>query len=238
MSSTIVSGFTEVTLKDSSKFAEGRQDYFKYIMGKLEDVDTEPEIYGFAGTALIIGRKLENAGGYFTGTDSIARIVLPEGTATYDETTKELQFADDYQFGVFVHESSHFLHLVCDKGKFMSPEFEKLEPMCRAAEYGHHRSNTKYIEYEAGWRSLYSNRLYEMFEDDSLIFKMNLQNMLHYTKFNASEEFRKDLKAAKTPEELKKACEAHQGEYDEAVKNITKWSQLSTFVIGNKPEEK
>ena len=143
MSTQIVSGFTEVTLKDTSKFAEGRQDYFKYIMGKLEDVDTEPEIYGFAGTALIIGRKLENAGGYFTGTDSIARIVLPEGTATYDETTKELQFADDYQFGVFVHESSHFLHLVCDKGKFMSPEFEKLEPMSRAARTPSHFGKTR-----------------------------------------------------------------------------------------------
>lgn len=231
MSTSIVSGFNEVVLKDNSQFAEGRKDYFKYIMGKLEEVDNEPERFGFAGAAFILGRKLENAGGYFTGRDSIARIVLPEDSATYDETTKEIEFKDDREFAIFVHESSHFIHLVCDKGEFMSPEFEKLKPMSRAAEYGHVKTNAKYIEYEAGWRSLYSNRCFEMFPDDSFIFEMNLQNMLHYMVFDASDAFKKDLKEAKTPEELEKACDTHKDEYDNAVKDIKKWSQISSFVV-------
>ena len=60
---------------------------------------------------------------------------------------------------------------------------------------------------------------------------MNLQNMLHYMAFDASDAFKKDLKEAKTPEDLKKACDAHKDEYDNAVKDIKKWSQISSFVV-------
>lgn len=225
MSIVIDTAFETVKLNDNSKYAEGRKLFFNYIMSKLQEVDD----VGLA--CFIIGRKLEGAGGYFTAADEVARIVLPEGSATYNPKTKELTFKDDDEFTIFIHEASHFLHLVCDKGKFISPSFEHLKPMEHAASNGHHRSNTKYLEYEAGYRSLYYNGMYDMFEDNSQIMRMNLMNMMHYMRVNTDDSFIEEYKKLETDEAKKEFMEKRKAEIDEHLKTITKWSQIDSFEI-------
>ena len=228
MAIKIMDGFTEIKLDDPN---EGRRDFFDMIMTRMQEIEDKGGADGFC--AFIIGRKIEGVGGYFTGEDYIYRLVLPEGTATYDESMKLLKFADDKKFGIFVHEASHFLHLVVDKGEFISPSFEKLEPMRRAATNGHLRSNTKYMEFEAGYRSLYYNKIYEMYpEDDKTIWDLNMCNMLNYVSFKGHEEFIEELRKIKDPDEQEKMIAAKEEEIKEMTKGITKWSQLDKFEIG------
>lgn len=225
MSTVIDTAFETIKLNDTSKYAEGRKLFFSYIMSKLQEVDDE----GLA--CFIIGRKIEGAGGYFTGSDEVNRIVLPEGSATYNPKTKELTFKDDDEFTIFIHEASHFVHLVCDKGEFISPSFKHLEPMQYAASNGHHRSNTKYIEYEAGYRSLYYNSIYEMFEDNSQIMRMNLMNMLHYMSIKGDDKLIEEYKKLETEEAKREFNKQYTAEIKERLKGITKWSQIDNFEL-------
>lgn len=225
MSIVIDSAFETVKLNDNSAYADGRKMFFSYIMSKLQEVDD----VGLA--CFIIGRKLAGAGGYFTGADEVNRIVLPEGSATYDPKTKELTFKDDDEFTIFIHEASHFMHLVVDKGEFISPSFKHLKPMAYAASNGHLRSNTKYLEYEAGYRSLYFNEIYEMFEDNSQILRMNLMNMMHYMKVKSSEEFIEEYKKLTDDAAKKEFLQKRKDEIDEKLKSITKWSQIDSFEL-------
>lgn len=225
MSIVIDSAFETVKLNDNSAYADGRKMFFSYIMSKLQEVDD----VGLA--CFIIGRKLAGAGGYFTGADEVNRIVLPEGSATYDPKTKELTFKDDDEFTIFIHEASHFMHLVVDKGEFISPSFKHLKPMEHAASNGHLKSNTKYLEYEAGYRSLYFNEIYEMFEDNSQILRMNLMNMMHYMKVKSSDEFIEEYKKLTDEAAKKEFLQKRKGEIDEKLKSITKWSQIDSFEL-------
>lgn len=221
-------GFTEVKLDDA---CEGRQDFFNMIMTRMQEIEDKGGAEGFC--AFIIGRKIEGVGGYFTGQDYIYRLVLPEGVADYDEEKKLLKFKDDKQFGIFVHEASHFMHLVVDKGAFISPSFEHLEPMKHAAHGAHLKSNTKYMEFEAGYRSLYYNKIYEMYpEDDKTIWDLNMNNMLNYVTFKGHEDFLKELRAIKDEKEREKKIDEKEEEIKEFTKCITKWSQLDKFEIG------
>ena len=227
MAIKIMSGFTDIRLDDP---CEGRQDFFNMVMNSMQEIE-DRGTDGFC--AFIIGRKIEGIGGYFTGEDYIFRLVLPEGVAEYDEDKKLIKFKDDKQFGIFVHEASHFLHLVVDKGEFISPSFEHLEPMKLAATNGHHHSNTKYMEFEAGYRSLYYNKIYEMYpEDDKTIWDLNMHNMLNYVTFKGHEEFQEELRKLKDPEEIDKKIKEKTDEVLEMTKGITKWSELDKFEIG------
>lgn len=225
MSIVIDSAFETVKLNDTSAYADGRKMFFAYIMSKLQEVDD----VGLA--CFIIGRKLKGAGGYFTGADEVNRIVLPEGSATYDPKTKEVTFKNDDEFTIFIHEASHFMHLVCDNGKFISPSFQHLKPMEHARNSGHHRSNTKYLEYEAGYRSLYFNEVYEMFEDNSQIMRMNLMNMMHYMSVKTEDSFIEEYKKLKTDEEKKDFMQKRKDEIDAKLATITKWSQIDSFEL-------
>lgn len=225
MSIVIESAFETVKLHDDSPYAEGRKMFFDFIMHNMQEVDNE----GLA--CFIIGKKIEGVGGYFTGADYVNRIVLPEGIATYDPKTKEVTFKDDEQFGIFVHESSHFMHLVVDKGKFISPSFEHLKPMALAATNGHARSNTKYLEYEAGYRSLYYNEIYEMYPDNEVIMELNLMNMTNYMHIKSDDNFIEEYKKLKTEEERMEFLKKRKDEVKEKLKSITKWSQIDKFEL-------
>lgn len=224
MAIVIDSGFRDIKLNDTSKYAEGRKEFFAGVMEELKRADDE------FMACFIIGRKIEGVGGYFTGSDYVARIVLPEGTADYDENTKTLTFKDDEQFAIFVHEASHFRHLITDRGAFKSPSFEKLEPFACAGFGKHLPSNTKYLEYEAGWRSLYYNEVYKM-GPKKLFFDLNLKNMLIYVDFvgEGMDELRKELKACKNQDEVKSVLKRCQKEINKVQKSVKKWSDLDKF---------
>mgnify|MGYP003469008660 FL=1 len=89
----------------------GQCQFFTHVMEKLDE-----QQFG----VFVIGKKLEGAGGYFIEKNLVTRIVLPEGTATYDEVNNTISFPSDKEFTIFVHEASHFLHLVVDKGHYMA----------------------------------------------------------------------------------------------------------------------
>ena len=147
MSVVISSGFRDIKLSDSSEWAEGRKRFFEDIMDALQQADEE------WCASLVIGRKLEHAAAYFTAADCLITIVMPEGTVEFDENTKELMFADEDKWMCFVHEASHFMHLVVDGGKFISPSFEHLEPMVHAAFDGHRRSTVTGVPIPSTWNS-------------------------------------------------------------------------------------
>ena len=108
MSVVISSGFQDIKLADDSQWSAGRKRFFEDIMTELQRADEE------WCASLVIGRKLDKAAAYFTAQDCLITIVMPEGTATYDENTKEIRFADEDKWVCFVHEASHFMHMVVD----------------------------------------------------------------------------------------------------------------------------
>ena len=222
MSVVISSGFQDIKLADDSQWSAGRKRSFEAIMTELQRADEE------WCASLVIGRKLDKAAAYFTAADCLITIVMPEGTATYDENTKEIRFADEDMWVCFVHEASHFMHMVVDSGKFISPSFEHLEPMVHAAFDGHRRSNTKYLEYEAGYRSLYYNEIYEMGPKE-LYFKRNLQNMMHYVYVEGLEDFVNAIRACKTEDEAEKVIESREEDFKKAASLVKKWSDLDKF---------
>ena len=222
MSVVISSGFQDIKLADDSQWSAGRKRFFEDIMTELQRADEE------WCASLVIGRKLDKAAAYFTAADCLITIVMPEGTATYDENTKEIRFADEDMWVCFVHEASHFMHMVVDSGKFISPSFEHLEPMVHAAFDGHRRSNTKYLEYEAGYRSLYYNEIYEMGPKE-LYFKRNLQNMMHYVYVEGLEDFVNAIRACKTEDEAEKVIESREEDFKKAASLVKKWSDLDKF---------
>lgn len=217
-----MNGFQDVKLADSTEWAEGRKRFFEDIMTEFQRADDE------YCASLVIGRKLEGAKAYFTAQDYLITLVMPEGTATYDENTKEIKFVDEDCWMCFVHEASHFMHLVVDGGKFISPSFDHLEPMVHAAFDGHLRSNSKYLEYEAGYRSLYYNEIYEMGPKE-LYFQGNLRNMLNYVVVDGMEDMIKELKKCKTEDEARKVLDARKDEVEKVAETVKKWSDLDKF---------
>lgn len=222
MSVVISSGFQDIKLADDSQWSAGRKRFFEDIMTELQRADEE------WCASLVIGRKLDKAAAYFTAQDCLITIVMPEGTVTYDENAKEIRFADEDNWVCFVHEASHFMHMVVDGGKFISPSFEHLEPMVHAAFDGHRRSNTKYLEFEAGYRSLYYNEIYEMGPKE-LYFKRNLQNMMHYVYVEGLEDFVNAIRACKTEAEAEKVIESREEDFKKAKSLVKKWSDLDKF---------
>lgn len=224
MSVVISSNFQDIKLADDSQWAAGRKRFFEDIMTELQRADEE------WCASLVIGRKLDKAAAYFTAADCLITIVMPEGTVTYDENTKEIRFADEDKWVCFVHEASHFMHMVVDGGKFISPSFEHLEPMVHAAFDGHRKSNTKYLEFEAGYRSLYYNEIYEMGPKE-IYFERNLKNMMNYVRVEGLEGFVKALRACKSEDEAKAVIESRKEDFEKARQQIQKWSDLDKFTI-------
>ena len=148
----------------------GQCQFFTHVMEKLDE-----QQFG----VFVIGKKLEGAGGYFTEKNLVTRIVLPEGTATYDEVNNTISFPSDKEFAIFVHEASHFLHMIVDKGHYMAKPLRGMEDISINSKDFLDMKYRKYIEYEAGWRSLVYNQRYNM-DIGEAILKVNLTNMSNY----------------------------------------------------------
>lgn len=160
----------------------GQCQFFTHVMEKLDE-----QQFG----VFVIGKKVEGAGGYFTEKNLVTRIVLPEGTATYDEVNNTISFPSDKNFAIFVHEASHFLHMVVDKGHYMAKPLRGMEDISINSKDFLDMKYRKYIEYEAGWRSLVYNQRYNMDIAD-VILKVNLTNMSNY--LSESEDYQTYIK--------------------------------------------
>lgn len=132
--------------------------------------------------AIEIDGVFRDVGGYFTTNYfKMDKIVIPEDTCVVDMGKKTVKFANDAKFAVFLHEVSHYYHLVKDKGKFISKAFEDMKPYKIGERGEHFKPYIKYLEYEAGWRSLYYSDIYNLYPDgDRTVLETNLRNMIHY----------------------------------------------------------
>lgn len=178
MAVAITCDFTKVRLLDS---VPGRVKFFERMMEHLQEAQDRALDEGRPGmSALILGRKIENVGGYFTNGKFVPRIVLPADIATYDEVNDTIQFADDKAFGTFVHEASHFVHLLLDKGHFTAKTLrDKPHSDINNVKTYLDKKVIRDDEYEAGWRSLVYNNMYDMKAKD-VIFELNRNNMMVY----------------------------------------------------------
>lgn len=124
----------------------------------------------------------DGVGGFYSSSmykeDKILKdmdgIALPLDIVTIctDPGKESIKFNSDLDFATFVHEVSHFYHVVRDKFQYHCPYIIKRNPESRE------RID---CEYEAGWRSLEMSKEYSLFPDsDRTQLDMNLQNMLHY----------------------------------------------------------
>lgn len=178
-----------VELIDKSEYAEGRtrfwHDLRRFMSQQL-----------FAN--IQFDKKLETAGAYFQRQRfQFDRIYMPEESAELilegsgAATRGSLRFVDDYNFGLFLHEASHYLHMIKDGGRFLAPSLNGEHPKHLMNKMGHHSdSYTIDIEYEAGYRSLMYSSQYNMYSPtDRTILELNLSNMLHYITILNRESF-------------------------------------------------
>lgn len=178
MATAITCDFTNVKLLD---IVPGRVKFFERVMEHLQEAQDRALDEGRPGmSALILGRKIENVGGYFTNGKYVPRIVLPADIATYDEQNDTIQFADEKAFCVFVHEACHFIHLMLDDGRFTAKSLrDKEHSSLNNIKTYLDRNVVRDDEYEAGWRSLVYNNLYDLQAKDT-IFELNRNNMMIY----------------------------------------------------------
>lgn len=196
-----------VELIDESPYSENRREFFEMIKKELSKEFM---------SCLIIGNKLENAGGYFTNSKMLPRIVLPEDTA--ECTEKSIKFKNDDCFGIFVHECSHYLHIIKDYGVYKAPSLMERKPVV-ITDNSFLKSETVHIEYEAGYRSLIMNRMYELFPiNNRTILDLNLNNMIHYIKIKNASEF-------------KDKCDLFKERIKKWKETVEKWSEIKTYEI-------
>jgi hypothetical protein len=141
--------------------------------------------------------KPKKATAYFQRQSlQVDRIYMPEDSAEIKlegsgaETKGSIRFVDDHSFAVFLHEASHYLHLIKDHGNFMAPTIKDRPKKLMTKTGAHHQDFTIDFEYEAGYRSLKYARLYNMFpENDRTVLDLNLVNMLNYLTILNSDDF-------------------------------------------------
>ncbi len=133
----------------------------------------------------------------------------------FDEESKTVTFKSDVEFAYFVHESSHFLHLIVDKGKPMCPLFgvNKIE-------------DARACEYEAGWRSVFYDLYYKMFEGNRVILNTNLENLMNYDLRKSNHESAKELRERIKPL-TKDESKAILREVINKVKKISEWFDIN-----------
>lgn len=160
-------------LIDESPFAENRKMFWDCLTAYISK-----RFFG----AIEIDGIFKEIGGYFeTNYFEMDKIVIPEDTCDVDMDKKTIKFRNDEKFAIFLHEVSHYYHIKKDKGKFISRDLEDMKPYSPGEHGEHFKPMVKYLEYEAGWRSLYYNDIYGLFpEGDRTVLEVNLRNMQHY----------------------------------------------------------
>lgn len=146
---------------------EEQISFFNYVM----DVLNEQPL-----ACLIIRDKIpKNIGGYFSAYNCVNRLVLPQTNLKYNKNKKTLKIKE---FSIFLHECCHFLHLVKDNGTYLSNT--TIKPKDKNETFD--KSELKYLEYEAGYRSCILNNIYNLCPKKDVL-KCNLSNMLSYCEF-------------------------------------------------------
>lgn len=193
--------FSDIVLDDLNP---GRQRYWKDVMTQLED---QP----FA--VLKIGVSMHGMGAaYFCVQHGIVNICLSKDAATFEDN--KLKFAEDSDFAIFVHEAAHFQHIVVDKGVWKAPSLADCAPMDEyrmekvigeMTESQRLRSlDIRNIEYEAGWRAVFNDKIYKLFPGDRTLMDLMLGNVLMYDFCRQPKELIEKLKElAKSEDALK-----------------------------------
>ena len=178
-----------IKLIDNSEYAEGRTRFWHDLQWFMSE-------QLFAN--IQFDEKLTTAEAFFQRQRfKLDRIYMPEESAEVilegsgAETRGSIRFVDDYNFGLFLHEASHYLHLIKDEGKFLAPSLNGEHPKRLINKEGFHsKSYTIDIEYEAGYRSLMYSNLYNLYApDDRTVLELNLSNMLNYITILNKESF-------------------------------------------------
>jgi len=164
-----------IKLIDDGPYGENRKQFWNNLTTYIGS-----KFFG----AIEVDGVFKEIGGYFTTNYlEMDKIVIPETSCDVDLHDKAgtIKFRNDEQFAIFLHEVSHYFHVIRDKGKYISLEFRDRKPY-KPGEHGEHsRSEIPYLEYEAGWRSLYYSDIYNLFpEGDRTVLETNLTNIRHY----------------------------------------------------------
>lgn len=136
------------------------------------------------------------AGGYFTTDRGIATIAVNRLAAKIKNN--EITFTDDQYFSMFVHEASHFQHIVVDRGFCKSPALFKkgkiftdqmlmdaggndpeADPGVNAARRLKNEG-LRDLEYEAGWRAVYADKKFKLFPGTRVHLDLQLGNLFMY----------------------------------------------------------
>lgn len=184
--------FTDYTLNTDNP---GRQLFFYSVMAELQK---QP----FA--VFKIGVDMPGIGSAYYGVkNGIVNLCLGHGAATLEDNV--ITFKDDVTFGMFVHEASHFFHMTVDRGLCKSPAlFQKgvLIPEEKAAAHIQSLSSEverlmspliRDLEYEAGWRAMYSDKKYKMFPGTRMMLEMQIGNLVMYDLTHQSDEWKAKL---------------------------------------------
>lgn len=169
--------FTDIVLDDPNP---GRQRYWHDVMSQLEE---QP----FA--VLKIGVRMSGTGSaYFCVNHGIVNICLSKDAATFKDN--KLKFAHDEDFAIFVHEAAHFQHIVVDGGVWKAPSLTNCPPMdeykmekiiSQMTETQRLKSlDLRNIEYEAGWRAVFNDKIYKLFPNDRTLLDLMIKNTLTY----------------------------------------------------------
>lgn len=183
----------------------GRQEFFQIVMNALENTEL-----GFA--TFNIGVPMDkNVGGYFTDHLALEKICLPD-IVKVDEANHLLTFTDrlpdpevpddelmtaEESFAVFVHEACHFLHFSRDNGVFSSPLMKGRSYSME--ELMHSPKVRREAEFEAGYRSVFYDKVYNMYPGSRQILDTNLINMMNYDTKNQTKEWKEKFQELTRP---------------------------------------
>lgn len=208
----IYSDFESWQLNDPNT---GRQEFFSEVMSALEN--NEMGIATFN-----IGVPMpKGAGGFFTNHLNLDKICLPS-IVKIDEENHLITFTDDTSedeeeeedgdeqekievrkttaeeaFAIFVHEACHFLHFSRDNGEFISPLMKgkkyTMEEMVKSPNL------RREAEFEAGYRSVRYDKMYNLYPNSRQIIETNLVNMMNYDLPKQKPEWKEKYKAKIKP---------------------------------------
>lgn len=171
-------------------------------------------------------------GGFATENTISPSICLMEESTKITKKGDEyfVEFLNEEEFAIFMHEVGHFEHLYVDRGEHHAPvflgevhEFDDANGCDFSSEIVFKQ------EYEAGFRSLMNAKKFGMeFSNANLIKKTNIKNLFKFYVFN-NEKLNK--KVSKLTEKLSK--EKYEAKFEKIMDKLSerKWKEFSDLHI-------
>ena len=216
----ICTGFRQYKLISEK---EGQRRFWDDLMKELEDNDFSV-LYFNVPVPDGAAAYFTNNTGYRMTFDSIC---CPVNTADIDTANKTVKFRSERDFAIFVHECSHWRHLVRDKGVCQAKGIAGKVYQSTDISKSHRRD----IEYEAGWRAIVTDNIYQLFEP-RVSLEVNLINMFCYDHRKVDKEKRKiyseifeDIEVEDYQKLLKENILVHVDKFSE-------WSDPEHEIIG------